>query len=80
MTPSCPSSRRRSSGRWRRSTEFWEQEKRNRKDQLRRGDGKKTFRLGGNSSARKRTTGSRKMEGAMCDRKEIALHSRSSRY
>lgn len=26
MTPSCPSSRRRSSGRWRRLTEIWEQE------------------------------------------------------
>lgn len=26
MTPSCPSSRRRSSGRWRRLTEIWELE------------------------------------------------------
>lgn len=26
MTPSCPSSRRRSSERWRRLTEIWEQE------------------------------------------------------
>lgn len=31
-----------------------------------------------NSAVRKRTKESRKMEGAMCDRREMALHGRSS--
>lgn len=83
MTPSCPSSRRRSLGRWRRLTEIREQEDDTelRKDHLEKKKkemGREHWGRMRNSAVRKRTKESRKMEGAKCDRREIALHGRSS--
>lgn len=66
MTPSCPSSRRRSSGRWRRLTEIWEQEddielqKGKKKDHLEKkknGDRKRTLGLDGKFSCEKTNDG-----------------------
>lgn len=54
-------------------TEIWEQE-----DDTELRDGKRTLGSDRNSAVRKRTKESRKMEGARCDRREIALHGRSS--
>lgn len=78
--PSCPSLRRRSSGRWKRLTELWDQEDgtelQKRSFEKRRWEG--AFRLDGNSAVRKQIKESRKLEGTMCDRMEIVLHGRKS--
>lgn len=79
MTPSCPSSRRRSSGRWRRLTEIWEREDDTElgKNKMTKEIGRENRGLDRNSAVRKRVKESRKREGAMCDRGEIVLHGRS---
>lgn len=68
MTPSCPSSRRRSSGRWRRSTEIWEQEDETelQKVHLKRGEhsGRREIQLCENEREKVERKG-----GAMCDRR-----------
>ena len=67
MTPSCRSSRRRSSGRWRRSTEIWEQED---KTELRQEESFETRRLDSNMREWELETEERKLKdgaGAMCE-------------
>lgn len=57
MTPSCPSSRRKSLGRWRKLTEIWRREDSRIAKKIMGGgsDRKRTLCSDGNSAARRKT-------------------------